>query len=196
MQGPLVRADGKTCHGSLCDPKERVELRHDIFLSLTFLFGHFILTTTFLRIAGSMSPVLIHTLSAVIAALSFAFSGPMILAPENYNVWPGLSLISFGAMVFLFAYSAIYKSISLRLLIESENVYPDAISIERIHDEIVLPRFLDRIEMLVATNHLKKNGGLITITDRGRKLCRALNNWRTLLGFAESGLYFTSKEAS
>lgn len=170
-------------------------MRYDILLSLAFLCVHFMLTTTLLRTAGSMSPVLIHTLSTMIAALGFVFSGAAVLVPEHYNAWPGLSLLAFGSMIFLFSYSAIYKSISLRLLVDGARAYPDAVSIERLHDETVLPRFLDRIKLLVASNHLQEDGGLLVITCRGRKLCTVLTTWRTLFGFAQSGLYYTSKKA-
>jgi hypothetical protein len=103
--------------------------------------------------------------------------------------------MAFGSMVFLFAYSAIYKSISLRLLVDGAQAYPDAVSIARLHNETVLPRFIDRINLLANSDHFQKDGSLIVITARGRKLYSTLVTWRTLLGFAQSGLYYTSKKA-
>ena len=142
-----------------------------------------------------MSPAFIHLLSAVVAAMVFLFFGPDCLAPKPYNAWPGLSFMAFGSMVFLFAYSAIYKSISLRLLVEGAKAYPHAVSIERLHNETVLPRFIDRINLLADSGHIRKDWGFLVITARGRKLYSALVNLRTLLGFTASGLYYTSKKA-
>jgi hypothetical protein len=143
-----------------------------------------------------MSPVLIHLMSAIFVSSSFIVIG--LLAPNTklYNLWPGLSLLAFGGMVFLFAYSAIYKSISLRLLVDGAQAYPDAVSIMRLQNETVLPRFIDRINLLEGSNHFQKVDDLIVITSRGRKLYSVLVTCRTLLGFAQSGLYYTAKKAN
>lgn len=95
-------------------------------------------------------------------------------------------------MVFLFAYSAIYKSISLRLLVESAQAYPDSVSIEKLHRDAVLPRFKDRINLLLAGGQLEVKGDLLVVTNQGKRLCRKIDGIRVFLGFSRSGLYYSA----
>jgi hypothetical protein len=169
-------------------------LRADILLSFGLLCSHFLVTTVALRLARSISPVLIHLFSAIFAAMSLILITWLSLDTTHYSVWPGLSLLAFGAMAFLFAYSAIYKSISLRLLVEGVSTYPEAVLIDQLHDQSVLPRYLDRINLLVRSGHLQQEGELVAITSRGLKLCGSLNHWRIRLGFGDSGLYYAKKQ--
>ncbi len=169
-------------------------MRPDIFLSAVLLCCHFGLTTVLLRLARSMSPVIIHLLSAIFVSGSFIVIGLLTTTMKLYNLWSGLSLLAFGIMVFLFAYSAIYKSISLRLLVEGADAHPCAVSIERLNKQTVLPRFMDRINLLINNGYLLEENERVIISASGRRLCDALIYWRISLGFPESGLYYSSKE--
>ena len=171
-------------------------MRLDIWLSLAVLAGHFVTTTFVLRYFRALPPVNVHVVSSMLAAVVFVLLGWTFVQTSSFNVWPGLAVLAFGSMVFLIAYSAIYKSISLRLLIEVAQASPDAVSVERFHDEAVLPPFLDRITLLATADYLLVNDDRITITERGRKLGERLNRWRMLLGFAQSGLYYERHPAS
>lgn len=167
-------------------------MRIDLWLSLVALAAHFAITTLALRSRTALSPVLVHVLSSIGTAIAFVLAARTFEGAARHTLWPGLSVQVFGSMVFLFAYSGIYKSISLRLLVEGALAYPEAVHIDKLRDEVVLPRFLDRIELLT-------NGGLIATgtdglfaTSQGERLCRRIDRLRALLGFSGSGLYYST----
>ena len=162
-------------------------------LSLAALGAHFSITTLTLRHRGAWSPVLVHVLSSIGTTIAFVFAAASFDEGSRINVWPGLSVQVFSSMVFLFAYSGIYKSISLRLLVEGAEAYPDSVHIEKLQCEVVLPRFLERIELL-------KSGGLVetvadggmAATSQGMQVCGRVDRLRALLGFSGSGLYYSA----
>jgi hypothetical protein len=171
-------------------------MRVDLMISLALLAWHFTSTTLVLRYVQTFSPVKVHLASSISAGIAFVLIGAIYIEIPTFNAWPGIALLAFGCMIFLIAYSAIYKSISLRLLIEVAHANPYAVSIVQLHEKTVLPPFLDRIKMLEATNYLVNKDGRITVTEHGRWIASKLNYWRMILGFTQSGLYYEPNSKS
>ena len=171
-------------------------MKFDLGLSILALSGHFVATTVLLRTVLRFSPVMLHVASSLAFMVAFVLMGLGLvpgLAPR-FNVWPGLSLLAFGSMVFLFAYSGIYKSISLRFLVELADRHPGGLDVEELYERILRDRFVDRLELLRAGGLLTVGEGRYAASAKGLAMNRTFDRLKEMLGFGKSGLYFSKSQ--
>ena len=76
--------------------------------------AHAMLSLILLRLPGRASPVERHAASAASTHLLGTIASALAFGPLPY--WPIAAASGFGVPVWLFAYSAVYKSVSLRIL--------------------------------------------------------------------------------
>ena len=139
--------------------------------------------------ASTLSPMLIHALSAVIVHL--IASATIFLGICESSYWHMAAFFWFGVMAYLFIYSAFYKSVSLRLL-GVLTLQPNGQMIKEHLYQAVIPEGFDgRVDILLSSGYVEEKGGLFMITPAGRHLALKLERVRKVFAIRKSGIYFS-----
>ena len=160
-------------------------------LAIVFaLTGHFVSVIAVLHLRSGSSPILLHLTSAVVWHVL------QILLLISWNVgiyyWQSASIFAFGVMMYVFIFSAAYKSISLRavvLLADSESA---SVTVSEIMDRLVVKSFHDRIDVLLNAGLVTKAHKGFSITGQGRRTANRIIALRNFFGARSNGLYFSS----
>jgi hypothetical protein len=143
-------------------------------------------TAVVLRLAPGAAPSRAAVLLAVVvggATLGVAAATRPVVA-----VWPLVASYSFLSLVFLLAFGAIYKSISLRILGDllrrpgRRDSY-DAILGRYIEEE----SYRTRLALLVSEGLARREAAGFTLTARGERLARAVSTVQRLSHIGASG---------
>ena len=131
-------------------------------------------------LAGSLT---IHLLVSLAAGWAF----------HGISYWHGSALYWFAFMGYLYGYSALQKSISLRAL-RALYARPDrSDDLLTIYTHTVWRSFLERANLLVEGGMAAVENGVYTPTERARRTVRRVASVRRLFGVVSSGLYFENK---
>jgi len=154
----------------------------------TGLVAHAATVIVLLQARCRIAPVLLHVLSA---ALWF---GLQIVALAKCGalayIWHAGAFFAFGAMAFLFAFSAVYKSISLRMLVLLERSPGRELEFRELHERVVMRAFRERAELLRNAGVVEFVDGRLDVTELGQRILRRLRILRGLFGARESGIYY------
>jgi hypothetical protein len=159
-----------------------------------FAGAHAVAVSICLRLVRRLAPIMVHLLCAVALGASL----PVILSivAVRFQVatpfWPAASIFYGGVIAWLYVFSAVYKSISLGIL-QALHATPDQrMTIDDIASEFALPRFAERVDLLV-------KGGLVTqtesgyaITPQGLKAVQRLQQIQRIFAVSGKGFYLTS----
>jgi hypothetical protein len=108
---------------------------------------------------------------------------------KSFLYWHALGVFSVGWFCFFTLSTAIYVSISARIL-RTIHKYPgQSLPLEDIFRVCVREPFRERAEFLVASGLAQKGEIGYRITDAGDKNARRVHSLRRLFGMEESGLY-------
>src|SRR5262245_64767426 len=100
---------------------------------------HAAVSLVWLRRPGRTPPVVRHAASALGTHVVGVVVAAYCAGPLAY--WPLAAVSAFGAVGWLFAFSAVYKSVSLRVLTELASVPDGARSLEAVTEGYVRPEF-------------------------------------------------------
>ena len=148
---------------------------------------HVAVTLVWLRLPGRTSPVARHAVSAlgtnvVVVALAAYRIG-------SFAYWPAAAVSGFGAVCWLFAFSAVYKSVSLRILTQLDRVPDGALPLDAITKEHVRPEFAARAMVLVKMNCVEEAEDGYVVTEKGTGMACRVGTLKRICGVGESGLY-------
>ena len=169
-------------------------MQNSLLAILFALTGHFASVIAVLHLRSGHSPILFHLTSAVVwHALQIVM---LISWNAGAYYWQSAAIFAFGVMIYVFIFSAAYKSISLRAVILLAESKDASVTVTEIMEKLVVRSFHERIDVL-------RNAGLVTkgqmgfsITDRGRRTANRIVALRKLFGARSNGLYFSrTKEA-
>lgn len=132
-----------------------------------------------------VSPVILHATSTVLAELIFL--GLIYAASHPVPFWHGAILIGFGALAFLFVFSALYKSISIRMLLIADRT--GKADIKTLTHDFTQAAFADRANVLKEMGCVTEADGRFTITPQGVRLARKFSAMKALMRVSTSGLY-------
>jgi hypothetical protein len=151
-------------------------------------FGlHVATTLVWLRRSGRVSPVARHAVSALAShALVVGFAA---IWAGQFDYWAAAAVSGFGAVVWLFAYSALYKSVSLRILGELHRSAGHALSLDAITARYVRPEFENRTGVLVRMGCVREVEGRYEVTRKGRDVATRIAVVQWLFGIVASGMY-------
>ena len=110
------------------------------------------------------------------------FAGP-------FAYWPAAAVSGFGAVCWLFAFSAVYKSVSLRILTQLARAPGHAMPLETITEEYVRPEFESRVALLVKMGCAEATDEGYAATATGNDTARRIETIRRACGVSGSGLY-------
>ena len=114
----------------------------------------------------------------------------MVVGPFAY--WPAAAANGFLAIGWLFAFSAVYKSVSLRILTHLDRVPDHSLTVDAIADRYVRAEFEARARVLMNMGCVDASNGAYTLTEKGRAVARRIEGIRRACGVGGSGLYSES----
>jgi hypothetical protein len=148
---------------------------------------HAAVSLVWLRLPGRLSPVARHAASAfvthVLGVVAAVYDG------VAFAYWPAAAVSGFGAVCWLFAFSAVYKSVSLRILAELEQSPGRAMPLETITEDYVRPEFESRVAVLVRMDCVEELEGCYMTTPKGTHTARRIATVHRVFGIVASGLY-------
>jgi hypothetical protein len=158
-----------------------------LLVGFACFLAHAAVTLAWLRLPGRTPPVARHAASALgTHALGVAVAA-WVVGPFAY--WPAAAVSAFGAVCWLFAFSAVYKSVSLRILTQLARTAGGALPLETVTEEHVRPEFAARVAVLVAMGCAEEVEGGYAVTERGNDTARRIAAVRRACGVCGSGMY-------
>jgi hypothetical protein len=161
---------------------------------LSFALAHAAAVGVSLRFVRRIPPIIIHLLSAMVigatlpAVLSIVSARFQIAMP----FWPAASIFYGGVIAWLYAFSAVYKSISLGILLSLDAAPKRMTALEEVARNFVLPRFVERVDLLVADGLVSRSESGYVITAQGLEAVRRLRFIQRIFAVSGKGFYLTS----
>jgi hypothetical protein len=131
------------------------------------------------------SPVLIH--GAVAGAMLAGMTAAGATWVDGFKLWHAAALYGFLVMAYVFAFGAVYKSVSLNLLIElaaGGDQVPSSAIVERISQV-----FAGRADILLEMGHVRQLAAEFTPTAAGIATARRVGVLQRLFAIEKAGLY-------
>lgn len=151
------------------------------------LLAHALILLVWLRVPGRLAPVLRHAASAAVVHAASTVAAAYLVGRLPY--WPNAAVFGFGVIAYLFAFCAVYKSVSLRILSRLLLAPGQRVGMAEIAQQFVLPEFRQRTRVMEGLGWIKAADDRLVITDKGRRSARRLMRLQALFGIRRSGLY-------
>ena len=139
------------------------------------------------RTASSVPPVVVLALAAVISHLASVVLG--IAFVPQFRYWNAASVFSFGVMSYIFAFGAVYKSVSLEILLDVSARPAREVPLRDIVEQKVPGIFRGRTDILVDSGLAERTGSSFVATAAGRKLADRIARLRRAFAIGDTGLY-------
>ncbi|WP_291842056.1 hypothetical protein [Bradyrhizobium sp.] len=137
--------------------------------------------------ARGTSPVAILAIAAILSHLASVALG-IIYVPQ-FQYWSAASIFSFGVMSYVFVFGAVYKSVSLEVLLAVAG-HPDrAVPLPYIVGHQVPEIFRGRIQILIESGLVEQIGSTFAATAAGERLAARIARLRRMFAIGDSGLY-------
>jgi hypothetical protein len=143
-----------------------------------------VLAPVVVRLPGPVSPVVRQTALALVLQVALAVLALCLGVPY----WHGAALFGCGFTFALFAYSAVYKSISLGMLTALGH-QGAGLTLRQVTAEHILPSFMTRIHLLIAAGYVTVSDGRFRVTEAGRRLAGRIAAVQKVFGITRCGLY-------
>lgn len=145
-----------------------------------------------LRAVRGVAPVTVFVGSAVgihvLQILAMIVIGRSTELPVPY--WHGAAVFGAGAIGYLFVFSAVYKSISLRMLAMLIRDKGRVTAVDALTGAITVPEFEQRAKILLEGRFAAASAGAsYVITAEGRAMAERIIGLQRAFGVAQSGLY-------
>lgn len=139
-----------------------------------------------LRLDRTTEPALLVVGLAVAAGIAgpvfFAWRGPV------FNLWTLLASYSFLTLCFLVGFGAVYKSLSLRILLRLLDKPGRTDGYQTIFNAYVVEdSYQNRLLVAVEKGLVQPSDGGLVLTDRGRRLAQRVRAIQRGFGIAQSG---------
>lgn len=153
-------------------------------LLITF---HVVLVICLIRkiIPNKFSPMPIHAFSAIVTLfILFVF----LVANVNFYFWLAFSITVFGISGCLFAFGAVYKSLSIRLLLMTK-AHGERVSFDLLDVLVSDVSFAERTKILCDMGLVIKENEGYKISKKGIIVTKRIFLIRKLFGIRTTGLY-------
>jgi predicted transcriptional regulator len=156
--------------------------------------AHAVAVSACLRFFRGIAPVFIHLLCAVMIGTMLPIILSLFVASFRVAIpfWPAASIFYGGVIAWLYAFSAVYKSITLGILQVLHTAPQGCVTIDDIARNFALPRFAERVDLLVASGLATRTESRYTITLKGQKAVHRLQLIQRIFVVSGSGFYLTS----
>jgi hypothetical protein len=159
-----------------------------LIATLACLFGHAATVIAILNARVRLAPVLLHAISGL-AWHCVAIAILLAFGTINYY-WHSAAFFGLGIMTYVFGFSAVYKSVSLRTLVFIAQSPLTTTTVNAIHEQVVMHSFRKRADLLTQSGLIALGPDGYVLTCAGRKIARRISIIRRLLGVESSGLYY------
>jgi hypothetical protein len=108
--------------------------------------------------------------------------------PSAAAFWSFAALYGFLFVAFLQAFAVIFKSISLRMLVEIDRLPGKTLSVDRAHEALIRQgAYARRLVGLEKGGLISQEGPTIRLTEKGRRTAEWLLAFQRLFGIRQSG---------
>lgn len=143
---------------------------------------------TIARRAGStIAPVVILALAAIISHAASILLG--IATVAHFQYWNAASIFGFGVMLYVFAFGAVYKSVSLEILLDVAKRQGASAPLADIVERKVPEIFRGRTDILVDGGQVERRGPCFVVTAAGGKIASRIAAMRRAFAVGNTGLY-------
>jgi hypothetical protein len=146
------------------------------------------------RGAWRVSPVVVLAIAAILAHLASIWVGLAQVRPFQY--WNAAAIFGFGVMTYVFAFGAVYKSVSLRLLLDLTERPGNAMKLSAIVGDRIPEIVRERIDVLIDSGLVARDDGMFVTTSAGHQIATRLRLARRMLAIGSTGLYDFTPSAS
>jgi len=137
--------------------------------------------------AWSVTPVILLAISALLAHVFGIVLG--ILTVPQFQYWDAASIFAVCVMSYVFAFGAVYKSVSLAILLDLTGRPGRAAPVSEIVEGQVPRLFQGRTQILVDGGLVEQTGQRFTATAAGRNMAGRIGWLRRIFGIGDTGLY-------
>ncbi|MDA9498821.1 hypothetical protein [Bradyrhizobium sp. CCBAU 11357] len=137
--------------------------------------------------AWPLGPV---TLLAIAALVSHGLGVALgIVAIPQFQYWDAASIFAFCVMAYVFAFGAVYKSVSLEILLGLVDRPGRTAPLSEIIERQVPDLFQGRIGILVDRGLVERVDSGLSATTAGRKMAAHVGRLRRAFGIGDTSLY-------
>lgn len=158
-----------------------------LLVGLASFVLHGVVTLIWLRVRRGPSPVVRHAVSALGTHAAGVVGAAFLVGPFAY--WPAAAVSGFLAVCWLFAFCAVYKSVSLRILTQLDRSPGHSLSLEAVTGDYVRPEFEARAAVLVKMGCAEEVPDGYAATPKGNDVARRIVIVRRACGVDGGGMY-------
>lgn len=137
--------------------------------------------------AWSLSSIMLLAIAAVVAHGFGVVLG--ILVVPQFHYWDAASIFGFCVMAYVFAFGAVYKSVSLDILLGLMGRPGRKAPLSQIIEQQVPNLFQGRTKTLVDGGLVEQVGTLYAATAAGRNMASRIGRLRRAFGIGDTSLY-------
>ena len=139
------------------------------------------------RASIAIPPVIVLAIAAVTAHGISVLLGAATM--QHFKYWNAASIFGFGVMGYVFAFGAVYKSVSLEIMLDLAQRAGRTVPLSDIVDRQVPDIFRGRANILIDSGFVERAGSSFTATVAGRKLAGRIAAVRRAFAIGDTGLY-------
>ena len=137
--------------------------------------------------AWPLAPVILLLIAAV-ASHGLGVVLGIVIVPQ-FQYWDAASIFAFCVMGYVFAFGAVYKSVSLEILLDLSARPERKGPLSEIVEQQVPSLFQGRIEILLDGGLVEQVDTRFAPTAAGRKMATRVGSLRRVFGIGDTGLY-------
>lgn len=147
---------------------------------------HILLTALAIRLLDRKSPAALAILCGLAAYT--LLTAVVILAIDRPAFWAYTISFGFGSICFLMVFGAVYKSISLRVLLDLLQAPGRSLETARLMQEYVRKdSFERRIDVMVENGFARSENGSLVLLPKGRRIASSVQAVQNLFAITRSG---------
>jgi hypothetical protein len=137
--------------------------------------------------AWSLAPVILLAIAAIIAHGVGVVIG--VSTVSQFRYWDAASIFAFSVAAYVFAFGAVYKSVSLDILLDLVSRPERTAPLSEIADRQVSNLFQGRIKILVDSGLVEQTNSHFAASAAGRTMAGRIGRLRRIFGIGDTGLY-------
>ncbi|MDA9403663.1 hypothetical protein [Bradyrhizobium sp. CCBAU 45389] len=137
--------------------------------------------------AWSLAPVIVLAIAAIVSHLLSVLLGVLILPQFRY--WDAASIFGFGVMGYVFAFGAVYKSVSLDILLGLAERPGRTAPLSDVVERQVPALFRGRTGILIDGGLVERVDSRFAATAAGQVMAGRIGRLRRAFGIGDTGLY-------
>ncbi|MBR0975084.1 MULTISPECIES: hypothetical protein [Bradyrhizobium] len=137
--------------------------------------------------AWSIAPVILLAIGAIVSH-GFGVVLGVLIVPQ-FRYWDAASIFAFCVMGYVFAFGAVYKSVSLEILLSLVDRPERTAPLSEVVERQVPHLFQGRAKILVDGGLVEQVDSRFAATAAGRNMAGRIGRLRRFFGIGDTGLY-------